>query len=77
MVGRSVNVKIVASIADQNIRRKNAAHGTPGRRAVASSMASGDVTAPFKVPHTSSTVSFRSPHTQPKNTTTNRTRPDQ
>ena len=53
IVGRRVNVKIVASTADHTINRTKAGHGMPGRREVASSIASGEVIAPFRVPQTS------------------------
>src|SRR6266571_8860778 len=69
IVGRNVNVKIVASTADQTISRKNAGQGTPGRRDVASSTASGDVTAPFRGPHTSCTIVLFIHDTEPTETT--------
>jgi hypothetical protein len=50
MVGRSVNVKIVASSADQRIRSRKANHGTPGwkyRREVQSRIAKGELSAPL------------------------------
>src|SRR4026209_1665682 len=49
MVGRSVKVKMVASIADQSNNRRNASHGTPGwkyRRDVQSSTAQGEFSDP-------------------------------
>src|SRR5262245_53434556 len=80
MVGRSVNVKIVASMADHSSTRKKAIHGTPGWkycREVQSSSANGEATAAFNERHTSCTDVRSRPHSQPTSTTRKRSAPAQ
>jgi len=72
-----VNVKIVASMADQNSNRMKAIHGTPGWRELESSIAKGDVTRFFSVRQNSATPSRSRPQTQPTNTKRKRARPNQ
>src|SRR5207253_10292424 len=77
IVGRSVKVKIVASMADQNSSSMNAIHGTPGWRELESSIAKGDVTRFFRVRHNSPTPRRSRPQIQPTNTRRKRARPNQ
>src|SRR5690242_12433394 len=77
MVGRSVNVKIVASIADQNTSSTNAIHGTPGWREVESSRANGDVIRFLSVRKIKLMASRSRPQTEPMKMTRKRTRPNQ
>src|SRR2546429_1840396 len=77
IVGRSVKVKIVASMADQNSSSRNAIHGTPGWRELESSIAKGDVTRLFRVLHANPTPSRRRPQIHPTNTRRKRARPNQ
>ena len=79
-VGRSVNVKIVASSADQNRIKMKASHGTPGWKyclVAQSSSAKGRVKMNLMNRMKSEPPSLSSPHSQLSTTTTNRTRPAQ
>ena len=77
IVGRRVNVKIVASIIDQKMSSVKASHGTPGWRDDESSSANGDKTRLFTVRQISPTPSLSSPQIQPTNTIRKRAMPTQ
>ena len=79
-VGRSVNVKIVASRADQNRIKRNASHGTPGRKywcVAQSSRASGRVKTNLTKRRTSDPASFTRPQIHPSSRTPKRSSPAQ
>src|SRR5207249_11712437 len=77
IVGRRVNVKIVASIIDQKMSSMKAIHGTPGWRDVESSRVNGDMTTLFKVPQMSPAPSLSNPQIEPTSTRRKRAMPTQ
>src|SRR5512134_410346 len=79
-VGRKVNVKMVASIADHSTIRRKAIHGTPGWkycRDVQSSSANGDAAAPLMVCQARRAIAREVFQNQPMSTTMTRTVPAQ